>query len=286
MSVSVPDAVPPIYNSMCQLGPAIYLRDFPKPLEKNDNPLTIVLFFWMNASLRPAAKYISEYTKIAPNARIICVFTSASDLFLRTSDAAQRKRISPVLDAILSLKTTGRTSDGELYVHVFSNGGSLTLARVASAYRDATGNPLPIRALLVDSAPGKASLGRTVKALSYSFPKFFLWRIMLSGVVWTWVLMFMTVGKLLRKQSPSSRLRDGLNDPKLIAGRAERCYVYSKEDELIPWKDVEDHAERAHSKGWVVSREMFEASPHVGHMKTDPRRYWNIVARLLKVAAG
>ncbi|EAS30773.1 uncharacterized protein CIMG_06252 [Coccidioides immitis RS] len=289
MASSIEQIVPPIFSTMAQLGPGVYIRDFPQTLEKRDKSLTIVLFFWMNATHRPAGKYIAQYTQIAPTARIISIFTSASDFFIRNSDVAQKRRIAPVLNAILSTGGSGIGTDstGEhLYIHTFSNGGSTTLRHLAASYRATTGKPLPVKALLIDSAPGKNSISKAVQALSYSFPKFFLWRALLSATVWTWLLVLTTLGKLLRKKHPSFRLREGLNDSKLIDGGAERCYVYSKEDELIHWRDVEEHAEDARAKGWNVSREMFEKSPHVSHMRTDPQRYWRIVGRLLKIAMG
>ncbi|KAI1912946.1 hypothetical protein LOZ53_001038 [Ophidiomyces ophidiicola] len=281
------DVIPSVFNTMSQLSPAIYLRDFTHAPEKNDRPLTIILFFWMNATYRPAAKYISEYIRIAPNARIISVFTSASDFFIRNSDASQKRRVASVLDTILSTGGLGRDkgdTSGRLYVHAFSNGGSITLRNLAASYRDVTGRALPLSALLIDSAPGKTTLAGAIKALSYSFPKFFLWRILLSAAIWVLLFSLTTIGRILGRKHPAYRIREGLNDASLIHRKAERCYVYSKEDELIMWKDVEQHADQAHSRGWKVSREMFEKSPHVGHMRTDPQRYWMIVARLLKVS--
>ncbi|WEW56388.1 hypothetical protein PRK78_001831 [Emydomyces testavorans] len=289
MASNVKGATPSIFHSMAQLGPAIYLRDFPHTPKKHEKPLTIMLFFWMNAAHRTAAKYASEYSHLAPNARIISIFTSALDFFIRTSDTAQRRRIGPVLDAILSTEGIGDGNDGDrgrLYIHVFSNGGSITLNRVAAAYRDLTGKPLPVNALLIDSAPGKTSLAGAVRALSYSFPAFFLWRVMVFAFVWAWLLSSAFLGTLLRRKHPAHRLREELNDPGLISVGAERCYVYSKEDDLISWEHVEEHAGQARMKGWKVSREMFAGSPHVGHMRTDPQRYWKIVARLLKVTMG
>ncbi|EEP79289.1 predicted protein [Uncinocarpus reesii 1704] len=282
MSSDIQNSIPPILSSMVQLGPAIFLKDFPQAPQKHDKPLTIVLLFWMNAPLRPAAKYISEYGQLAPDARIIAIFTSASDFFIRNSDGAQRRRITPVLDALLSTAKDG--DGGSLYVHAFSNGGCTTLRYLAVAYRDATGKPLPANAMLIDSAPGITSMSRAVKALSYSFPRFFLWRVLLSTAVWGWLLVLATLGWLSRRKHPSYFLREGLNDQSLIRGKVERCYVYSKEDDLIYWKDVEEHAGQARARGWNVSREVFEDSPHVGHMRTDPQRYWKIVARLLKIA--
>jgi hypothetical protein len=76
-----------------------------------------------------------------------------------------------------------------------------------------------------------------------------------------------------------------MNDPMLVRPKAERCYIYAEQDELVAWRDIEEHAHEAEKEGWVVSTEKFERSGHVGHMRADPQRYWNTVARLLKAAS-
>lgn len=80
--------------------------------------------------------------------------------------------------------------------------------------------------------------------------------------------------------------RAALNDSSLISKECRRCYVYSKTDDLIPWKDVEGHADDAEERGWIVEKERFEGSEHVAHMRLDPQRYWKIVARYLDLALG
>jgi len=52
--------------------------------------------------------------------------------------------------------------------------------------------------------------------------------------------------------------------------RALRLFMYSKEDDLIHWRDLEEQAAIARSKGYEVALELFEGSPHVGHSMTTP----------------
>jgi hypothetical protein len=63
-----------------------------------------------------------------------------------------------------------------------------------------------------------------------------------------------------------------------------RCYVYSKEDELIKWEDVEEHAGLAQEAegeegGKRVTLELF-SGPHVAHLKGERKRYTEVVRRL------
>lgn len=57
-----------------------------------------------------------------------------------------------------------------------------------------------------------------------------------------------------------------------------RCYIYSEEDELVDWRDVEDHARDAEEKGFVVRREKVVGSGHCAHARGEGgKRYWETV---------
>jgi hypothetical protein len=57
-----------------------------------------------------------------------------------------------------------------------------------------------------------------------------------------------------------------------------RTYIYEKEDMMVDWTHVEAHAVTAEQKGFLVRREIFTESTHVGHARVDGLRYWKIVA--------
>ena len=59
-----------------------------------------------------------------------------------------------------------------------------------------------------------------------------------------------------------------------------RCYIYSKEDEMVSWENVEEHAAEAEGRGWRVRRELFVGSGHVAHARVDSGRYWGVVQRV------
>ena len=48
-----------------------------------------------------------------------------------------------------------------------------------------------------------------------------------------------------------------------------RLYLYSQVDEMVPWTEVEEHAEEARKAGLDVRMERFEGSLHVAHARTD-----------------
>ena len=78
-----------------------------------------------------------------------------------------------------------------------------------------------------------------------------------------------------------------LLNPRLLPwmkSQTPRLYVFSKKDELVPWKAVQQHAEAAKTSGLNVRCEVFEESAHVAHMRVDPKRYWASIQDLWEIA--
>lgn len=175
-----------------------------------------------------------------------------------------------------------------------------TTAHLLLAYKHATGGkPLRVSAMVLDSAPGVAAPSKSLRALAYELPKMLVIRqigyALLAMMVWGgWVVRRL----MLRMEDPFAFTRRATLDKELVIAAAassdkgtgddddaaaviKSCYIYSESDDLVPWKDVEEHAARAVAKGRKVDLEKFRGSPHVGHMKQDPDRYWAIVKRFL-----
>ncbi len=76
-------------------------------------------------------------------------------------------------------------------------------------------------------------------------------------------------------------MREGLLDQRYWDVGVPRAYVFSKEDKMVVWEDVVEHAGMAERAGWKrVSVEEFEGSAHCGHLLVDEGRYWGIVERV------
>lgn len=262
-----------------QLSPKVWLREPEEKLgSKSDLPRqTIILLFWMNASFRYAGKYISEYVKAAAHARIVCVTTSSAD-YLSLKDTSRR-----VMSAVDILRSSENAGD-RIFFHIFSNGGTLTLHQMAMEYAKQTGKVLPMRSIIIDSAPGRTSLASGYRAFSYALPKQLIIRILGACTIWVTLVTMWIYGNITRTPPVGVIASRTLNNPDIINLKAQRCYIYSEMDDLIPFKDVEAHADEASNKGWLVSKEKFDGSPHVGHMRLDPVRYWNIVFQNFGIA--
>lgn len=74
-------------------------------------------------------------------------------------------------------------------------------------------------------------------------------------------------------------VREQLNESTATVKGTRRTYIYSEEDDVIGWEDVEDHARDAERKGWAVELVKFQTSTHVGHLKQDPERYREVILK-------
>ncbi|KAK1143398.1 hypothetical protein N8T08_006726 [Aspergillus melleus] len=272
-----------------KLSPSVYISE-PDAVSKNgpNPPPIILLSFWMNAPARALVKYVVEYKRLAPSARIIFILSTSNDFLFHSTTRAQHERLAP---AIKALQASLPTPESPVYLHAFSNGGVFTSTNLLSAYHKATGTDLRLTSIIFDSAPGLATVPAAMRAFSFILPKF--WPLRICGKVLLWVFLVLNYWnrKITGNLDAVSIARQAANDPSVVRGTGgkdtpRRCYIYSDADELVNWMDIEAHAAEAQSKGWVVRREKFDGSPHVSHMRADPQRYWEIVSEHLKLSDG
>ena len=89
--------------------------------------------------------------------------------------------------------------------------------------------------------------------------------------------------QLFGKKTMFLKIRMTLNKYLLLlwfSKHIPRLYLYSQVDEMVPWMEVEAHAEGAR-KAWLdVRMERFRGSAHVAHARTDLERYWGMVKKV------
>lgn len=267
-----------------RFSPCVYVQEPEKGAEYDGKyPKTIVITFWMNAPPRALAKYVVGYRRVAPAARIIFVLTSSNDFVFRFTNGMRQGRVAPAVEAIRA----STYPDKPVFLHMFSNGGVSTATHLLAAYRKMTGRSLRISSMIIDSAPGLATVDAAMKAFSFIFPKQWILRVISKAVLYMFLLLHSVFRKVTRTLDAVESAREAINDRRLLTGVGpkdcpERCYIYSDKDELVDAQDVERHATDAQKKGLVVHREKFLGTPHVSHMRVDPERYWAIVKRYLK----
>ncbi|RAO67088.1 uncharacterized protein BHQ10_003100 [Talaromyces amestolkiae] len=304
-TIEKPDPLAPFVR----LAPSIYsVEPRIQPRDDDKGPSTIILPFWMNAPPRAAVKYVVKYAELVPTARIIFLLTNTEDFY--NSRTSHQLRLKPLIDILVASQgndagASESGGDGSAYIHLFSNGGVFATAQLLQAYKAATGKPLRVSSMVIDSAPGKPTPSLSIKAFSYALPQTIILRqlsyALLSTMIWGTYLTRKFLGLMWRLfwkrpektddvivygDDPLAYTRKAILDPDFIvagtpAEKVKMCYIYSDTDELVPWKDVEDHAALASKRSRIVHLEKFIGTPHVGHMRVDPERYWDLIERYL-----
>ena len=234
------------------------------------HPDLIIFPSWLDAQPKHSAKYLHGYRTLYPTSTIIIITHRIIDDIVGTR-ANKLTWYGPVASYIQSLPPTAN-----VLLHSVSNGGALSIVAVAQIYQERTGKPLPIRAQVLDSSPGKPSFWSDINAVTNGVPS-----LPLRLVARILVTLFSFAAKLLytliRKKHPIIRLRAQMVDPSLFSAKAPRVYVYSKEDKMVSWKAVEEHIVQAREMGYKAEGEEYKGSKHVAHMMVDSDRYWKVV---------
>jgi hypothetical protein len=245
--------------------------------DEDEGPDLIIICAWFRALPKYTAKYLAAHHNRYPQAQILLLRSNIGDM-QHTPYSAQRKRMLPVVRIIESLPP--HKNDPimkKILLHIFSNGGSNSAVQLASAWRQTHSTPLPISAMVLDSAPGSSSLGLAAKAITSSFPSQHRWWVTIA--VYLFVLPLVALPAFVPGGGGFliDVLRERLNDPVFFPRGAARVYLCSEGDGLVLMRDVEAHAEGAEEAGFEAQVVRFGESGHVGHVREDGGRYWGSV---------
>jgi fructose-specific component phosphotransferase system IIB-like protein len=280
MSSSEP--VPAALAGFTRLGHSSYIYDPPSSsggAEKASNtPDVILLAAFMNAQPKHAAKYTNGYRLLYPQTRIIVIFTSLAVVVWKTA-GYKREHRRPVLEVLLALPPGTR-----MLLHSFSNGGAYTTSLLAQDYLARTGQPLPVAAAAFDSSPGRIRKDRTFAAFTTAFPKTIIIYQLLQGLLLIYLLCLGAAQAISGRSDRITRLFDELNDTRLFRKGAPRVYLYSREDAMIHWEDVLEHAVAAAALGWKCETVEFKGTGHCNHIALDSKPYFDALQRVWQQA--
>ncbi|KAJ5542905.1 hypothetical protein N7535_005327 [Penicillium sp. DV-2018c] len=271
----------------------VYLRnghEKAKPAPANE-PTTILISGWGDGTPKHVAKYSDGFHELYPSARIIVILSKT----FQATNQAEEDRIQammPVVDTIFPTPTGSGGNDKErLLVHAMSNTGAIFAAAVVMAYQRRHGDdkPFPHELLVLDSTPGSlhfaSQAGRWSRAMAVGTAKFFPWPFVVTQGLWYAFLWGTYLWGVLRGLEPSGKWANRIfTDKSRVTTDTSRLYLYSKEDEIIGYEDLEENAAHVKSLGYNVDLEMFEGSAHVGHMRLHPEQYWNKISSAWKLA--
>ncbi|KAL2129558.1 hypothetical protein VTI74DRAFT_7607 [Chaetomium olivicolor] len=280
-----------------KLSNQVYVRAGEPSAQDPSHPTTVVIYSWGDAQPKHVVKYVDGYRQLYPHCRIVLILSPILKALYQTLEARSRTMI-PVIDAIYPGVLEAPNSDTKekikerVLLHVMSNTGGMNCAATMNAYTTRTGGQLfPHHMLVCDSTPGSThflpNVGPWSRAMALGAARFFPWPfVMTQAMAAIFLGCLHGFGWLIGATSAAEFSTGAVNDTRFSDKGAKRLYLYSKEDDIICWEDIEKHAADARQKGWSVSAEIFEGTPHVGHMRAHPEKYWAVIAAGWKEAVS
>jgi hypothetical protein len=267
-----------------KLNSILFLRT-PAPasnsLKPQNYPTTIVICQWLGVSPRSRTlqSIYTHYAAIYPEARILTI-RSISEFYLITATSSRLALFKPLVSVLQS----DTALKPRVLIHLFSNGGALSLVDLCTVFKSETGYILPIQAIVFDSSPGYPNFRENWNAISMVLPKFPLFyypsATLLAAIltfVWIRVNVF---GLSMLANSTGGKV----NNMGLVDVKAKRLYIYSTIDALVGWRDVEKHVEEARKNGTEVTTLKEYTTKHVQHLVLDRKRYWETAESFWKSA--
>jgi len=276
---------------MEKLGSLVY---FYQPLEASRTstsadyqPRLIIIAGWTDAKDAHIAKYIVKYQALYPAAQILLLKSTMSCILRPSQIGPAMKPAASVVRAAFQTSVPSSYLPPFLLIHIFSNGGSCSVAKLYEEYAAMAGpdeddedKRLPPHVTIFDSCPGLFRIPRAIAFVSVGLSSF--QRLIAAPFLYVWALLWtasMAMGLL------PNLLGDGYkshNKYEYNATEMRRVYIYSPTDVITDYRDVETHAAEAKTKGFSMALEKFKGSAHVAHQRKDGSRYWEIVKRTIE----
>ncbi|KAM5352829.1 hypothetical protein ACJ41O_005551 [Fusarium nematophilum] len=271
----------PIIPGFNAVTDEIFVREEETPEEPPaDHPQAVIIYGWGDGLPKHVAKYAEGYRVLFPHSRQIVVLGPMMKIMF-TGTEGRKKEAAAIIDSLDSLLGDRKSS---VLVHAMSNTGAIGHGTMINAFRDR--NPdeaFPHQLLVLDSTPGSPFLTRRTLtnwsyAMSLGTAPWMPWPFVVTQGIWAAVLALSTGWQYLTGMEPAGEFALRVVDDEVFQTKdAKRLYLYSKEDKLISYEDVEGYLAESRAKGYECRAEVFEGSDHVGHMRAHPEQYWGSI---------
>ncbi|KAF1969442.1 hypothetical protein BU23DRAFT_652880 [Bimuria novae-zelandiae CBS 107.79] len=279
-----PVTTPNPLSFMNKLGPLVSFYQPPEAssTRADHQPRLIIVASWTDAKDTRIAKYTTKYRAMYPAAQILLLRNTMSCQFRPSQIGPAMKVATHVVRA--AFQTAVSSSSPPLLIHIFSNGGSSSVANLYEQFATTAGHNedkrLPPHATVFDSSPGIYQITRAVAYMNVGLPYF---QQLMAAPFWYAFAVFWSAGMALRFLPNSlEHWYKSHNEHVGNAAEVRRVYIYSADDAIIDHKVIEAHASEAKRKGFSVALERYEGSAHVAHLRKDEDRYWGIVRRAME----
>ncbi|KAI1166107.1 hypothetical protein F5B18DRAFT_608741 [Nemania serpens] len=245
-------------------------------------PRLIIIASWTDAKDVHIAKYVVKYQALYPAAQILLLKSTTNHIVRPLLIGPSMKHAASVVRA--TFQTPISSSSPHLLIHMFSNGGSSSIANLYEQYAAIAGpnddKRLPPHVTVFDSCPGVYSITRAVAFFNVSLSS--SQQLIAAPIIYAWAALWsVSIALGLFPDSLSDWGKTHNNDTG-NAAEVRRVYIYSPSDALIDYEAVEAHAAEAKTQGFSVALEKYEGSAHVAHLRKDESRYWEIVRRVME----
>ncbi|XP_052899095.1 transmembrane protein 53-B [Anopheles moucheti] len=227
-------------------------------------------------------KYLMKYSKIYEDRGLITIRYTApvENLFWKRAGMHQ------IGEKILKLIYDMNFDSHPLIFHVFSNGGAFLYQHIALALRRSK-SPINICGMIFDSAPGDRRIVGLYRAITAIYGKERRCNTLLSALMavaaillWTFEDAFNYVLNFIKPRGYEVQTNPSYN-LKYESNAWPQLFLYSREDLLIPYTDIEKFANYRRRCGVDVRMVCFERSEHVKHYIRHPQQYVYTVCKFI-----
>lgn len=248
------------------------------------NPDIVAIYGWGDCLPQHLAKYADGYRALFPRAKQVVVLSPIAKAMF-TSREQRRGHMTPVVNHLFGSSNASQgtgiaRSDSKILIHAMSNTGAINFAATLDTYSERFKCAMPHTLFVMDSTPGGtnltwANLKRWSRAMALGTAKWFPWPFVATQSIWAFFLLLNTFYLWVRRQQQAGTWsRIAANQEAFATKAARRLYMFSKDDDLIGYKDIENHASDSKTLGYIVDTKEFTGSGHVGHMRLHPDEYW------------
>ncbi|KAJ5747110.1 uncharacterized protein N7511_008806 [Penicillium nucicola] len=243
-------------------------------------PSIIIICTWNGgATPRRINKYIAQYRQIYPGTIILVITTTVPNTAFWPLRVV-RSRLQPTCEVIQRI--LAKSTNPKVLLHLFSHGGGSMAAQLALSMQEGADKGAlflsSLRGVIFDCCPGHDSFQQTYGAAKLSMGTDVL------SQIFTKTMLYPSIAVISKLQSSGvlrsvQDIRGVLHDPSTFGAQVRRLYIYTKEDTMVGWADVQKHIEEARSRGYPVDQVLFEHGTHCSLIMEDSTRYWSAVQR-------
>ncbi|KAH7316496.1 hypothetical protein B0I35DRAFT_409688 [Stachybotrys elegans] len=283
----------PAFPGFTPLNDQIYFRDADTTTTTKppNHPDVVVIYGWGDGLPRHVSKYTDGFAALYPHARIYAILSPIAKAIFSGLEARAR-HMTPLIQHLFP-NGHKPSDDPSILVHTMSNTGAVNFYATAYHFAQAFNRPFPHKLVIMDSTPGGTdltidNLTRWSRAMSLGTARFFPWPFVVTQAIWATGIFFSTcVGHVVGSEPAGAWARKASVNLAYEPRDSLKLYLYSKEDDLIGYEDIELHVAEAKELGWKTEVEIFEGTGHVGHMRQYPEQYWSAISRAWeKIAAA